>query len=180
MRNLTGIWTLATRFLVVFHSHVTLFTHKNFYLEIFYFCVPVGVVGGWGFICTLSDWKCDSICQGDKLLLDISPRISKRFSLLQNVNGALVWLLVTGGWYTALIIPSPNQVFNVSCTEVNRTIIFFTFFRSSVLQWWKYSLMTVPPQSAGSDGSTHYKISDPFSFKISRVVKRYKSCPFTR
>ena len=90
VRNMTGIWAPCHRILVVFQSHLAAPVSPekiSSYEQIFYSPHPVSVVEllRFIFVCCqlgLSAWKYD-IYRTDKLSLEISVRISNRFSLLR-------------------------------------------------------------------------------------------------
>ena len=90
-RNMTGIWTPCHRILFVFHSHSCCFSFSmkisSFTIKYFIFLTQLVLLELLRFTCRLSAWivslEIRYLPSSDKLLLEISVRISNRFSLLR-------------------------------------------------------------------------------------------------
>ena len=88
---MTGIWTPCHRILFVFHSHSCCFSFlmkiSPFTIKYFIFLTQLVLLELLRFACRLSAWivslEIRYLPSSDKLLLEISVRISNRFSLLR-------------------------------------------------------------------------------------------------
>ena len=155
VRNMTGIWTPCHRILFVFHSHSCCFSFSmkisSFTIKYFIFLTQLVLLELLRFTCRLSAWivslEIRYLPSSDKLLLEISVRISNRFSLLRKCKWSEYRALCSYNIATLYLvrlraIKTMSKHFLIKDFYIVSKVVLIVRYIYSIIVWSVYNLET--------------------------------------
>ena len=152
---MTGIWTPCHRILFVFHSHSCCFSFSmkisSFTIKYFIFLTQLVLLELLRFTCRLSAWivslEIRYLPSSDKLLLEISVRISNRFSLLRKCKWSEYRALCSYNIATLDLvrlraIKTMSKHFLIKDFYIVSKVVLIVRYIYSIIVWSVYNLET--------------------------------------